>query len=167
MPPMSSATILRTVLLRGAILSLGWWILSEGSRAGVGFGAVVVALALAASLWLSPPTRQPWRLVGLVRFVVHFLYHSVRGGVDVARRAFAPSLPLAPALLAFPARLPPGPARDVFTATLSLMPGTLAVEQGDRDVVVHVLVEGDAVEHELAALERRIAHAMGTEAVDG
>jgi multicomponent Na+:H+ antiporter subunit E len=164
---MSGATILRAALLRGTILALGWWILSEGSRAGASFGAVVVALALAASLWLSPPTAQSWRPVGLVRFAGHFLYHSVRGGVDVARRAFAPSLPLAPSLLAFPARLAAGPARDVFTATLSLMPGTLAVEPRETDIVIHVLVEGTAVEHELAALERRITEAMGAAEVRG
>ena len=157
----------RTIALRAAILAGGWWTLSEGSRSGVAFGAVVVVVALVVSLWLSPPVHQPWRPLGLVRLAMHFLYHSVRGGVDVARRAFAPRLPLDPALRAFPTSLPPGPAREVFAATLSLMPGTLAVEQRDRELVVHVLVDSDQVERDLSALERRVARAMSAEVGDG
>jgi multicomponent Na+:H+ antiporter subunit E len=156
-------TLLRTVLLRGVVLALGWWILTEGDRDSVGFGVVIASVALSASLWLEPPAPQTWRVLGMVRFTAHFLYRSLRGGIDVARRAFAPRLPLEPGLRSFPTRLPPGPARDLFSATLSLMPGTLAVEQGEGGILVHVLVDGASVTPELADLEARVAEATGTE----
>ena len=153
--------VVRVIALRLAILAGGWWILTEGDRGGLGFGVPVVGLALATSLWLSPPARQPWRPLGMVRFAAHFLVHSVLGGIDVARRALAPRIPLAPAVRAFRGQLPPGPARDVFASAVSLMPGTLVIDRTPDGLIVHALVDSEQVDHELAVLEATIAHAMG------
>jgi multicomponent Na+:H+ antiporter subunit E len=162
-------TFVRVLVLRAAILSGGWWVFTEGDRGGIAFGVPVVGLALVTSLWLSPPARQPWRPFGLARFAAYFLFHSVRGGVDVARRALSPRLPLSPGVRAFPVQLPHGPARDVFAATLSLMPGTLVVDRGEDTLFVHTLADTAQVDRDLAALEVRVAHAMGPtrEAGDG
>lgn len=152
-------TVVRVVLLRAALLFGGWWILVEGDRGGVAFGVPVVILALLTSLWLSPPTRQSWRPIALMRFAAYFVFHSVLGAVDVARRVFAPRLPLAPNLIAFRGRLSPGMARDVFAGALSMMPGTLVVDRDDDELLVHVLVDSEAVERELGMLEERVANA--------
>lgn len=155
-------TIVRAVLLRAALLAGGWWILIEADRAGVAFGVPIVTLALFTSLWLSPPTRQSWRPIALVRFVAHFVLHSVLGAVDVARRAFTPRLLLTPNLRTFRGRLPPGAARDVFAGALSMMPGTLVVNRDDDALLVHTLVDSEAVDRELGVLEERVANAMGS-----
>lgn len=150
-----------TALFRAAILCAGWWILSEGDPAGIGFGIVVVAIALAASLALSPPPRLAWKPLGLLRFAHFFVKGSLHGGFDVARRALAPRLALAPEVIRFRSRLPVGPALDLFTSTLSLMPGTLAVDREGSLLEVHTLFAAGAHARELQLLEECVGAATG------
>ncbi len=137
-----------------------WWILAEGEGGGWGFGLAFALLAALASLPLLPPA--PWpplgpTLRGLLRFIPFFLWQSLQGGVDVARRAFHPRLPLAPAIIHYPLSLAPGWPRIFFLNTISLLPGTLAVSlQGDR-VQVHLL-DGRGDPHKaLRQVEERVA----------
>lgn len=152
--------VARALALRAAILAAGWWILTAGDPRGLGFGIAVVGVATATSLWLGPPAAQPWRPLGLARLALHFLVHSLRAGVDVARLACSPRR-LAPELVTYRGRLPPGPARDVLAGMLSLMPGSLTVDRTDDALVIHVLATPRAHHAELAALEDRIIDAMG------
>lgn len=150
-----------TALFRAAILCVGWWILSEGDPAGVGFGVAVVAIALVASLALSPPPRLAWKPLGLLRYAAFFVKGSLHGGFDVAHRALAPRLALAPAVIRFRSRLPAGPALDLFTSTMSLMPGTLAVDREGSEIEVHTLFAAEAHARELELLEECVGAATG------
>lgn len=124
------------LLVRAGLLGLGWWILIEGAWGGWPLALLVVGCALWVSVRLVPAIR--WRLhpMGLIRFIPFFLTQSLAGGLDVARRAFHPRLPLAPGFIDFPLSLPPGSARLFFVGTVSLLPGTLSVrllESGGSD----------------------------------
>ena len=75
-------------------------------------------------------------------------------GVDVARRALDPRLPLRPGFVTYAPRLPPGSARDGFCALASLMPGTLPVGTNeDGTLLVHCLDIGQPAAAQLAAEE--------------
>lgn len=152
----------RSLLLRALVLAAGWVVLTEAEPSGFGFGAAVVTLALLAGL-LLPASRAPrWSVPGLVRFAAVFVIGSLEGGVDVARRALAPGLPLTPAVVRYPLRLPAGPARNLFMGTLSLMPGTLSVDLDGADLAVHVLVGSiDEVTRRCRELEAHVARALG------
>ena len=124
------------VLLRLGLFG-GFWVLLAGPWGGqtaadvladLAVGALAVGLAAWASLVLLPPSGARLRPLGLLRFAVYFLRQSFLGGLDVARRAFAPSLPLAPGYLDYRSGLRPGPGRAAFGALTSLVPGTLPVE---------------------------------------
>jgi multicomponent Na+:H+ antiporter subunit E len=114
----------------------------------------------------------PWpvrlaRPLALVRFAGWFLVQSVRGGVDVARRALSPSLPIEPELLELTTRLPPGAARVLLADVTSLLPGTLSVDlDGDR-VLVHALSGGPAVTADFRVLEARVAELLGLPPPEG
>lgn len=151
----------RTALLRALVLAASWWILSEGASA-LGFGIASVALALIASLAL-PAARPPhWRPLGLLRLAGVFVIESIRGGIDISRRALAPRLPISPAVITYPTRLPDGPARNFFLGTVSLMPGTLCVGTENGQLKIHVLAPQPSVVDELHRVERAIARATGT-----
>lgn len=147
--------IVRTVALRLALFALLWWVLTEGQPGSWPLGVLFAVLAAALSLALSRPA--PWSAVGFVRFVPFFLWWSLRGGVDVARRACAPSLPIAPGMLTYRLRLPPGRARVFMTAVISLLPGTLSAEIVRNRLFVHVLDQRASSEADLAALEMKVA----------
>ncbi len=151
--------LLYTLLWRGAFFAVLWWVLA--GDAAWGFGVAVIALALGASLVLQPARRVRLRPWALARFVVYFLFQSTRAGLDVARRALTPRLPLEPALLDLRLRLPAGPARTLLVNTMTLLPGTLSVELAGRRLRLHVLDARLPIERELRALEARIAAVFG------
>jgi multicomponent Na+:H+ antiporter subunit E len=147
--------------VRALLFAVLWWVLAGG--AAWGFGAPVVAAAVGVSLALQPVRRvwlRPW---GLLRFAGYFLMRSPRAGLDVARRAFAPGLPLAPALLDFRLRLPEGPARTLLVNTMSLLPGTLSAGIEGNRLRLHVLDTQLPVEQELREVETHIAAMFGLE----
>jgi multicomponent Na+:H+ antiporter subunit E len=82
----------------------------------------------------SPSTPRPWPLL---RLGLRFLIQSLLAGLDVARRALDPRLPMSPSLLRQPTALTPGPRRALFGALTSQVPGTLAVGSGDRDALLY------------------------------
>jgi multicomponent Na+:H+ antiporter subunit E len=147
--------------LRVAVFALLWWALTGGARDSWGIGLPLVLIAVAVSLGLSPARGGPLSVTGTLRFLPFFLWHSLRGGVDVARRAFHPSLPIRPVLVEYRLRVPPGPGPVFMANVVSLLPGSLAAGlDGDR-LLVHVLDRNGDFRRELSALERRVADLFG------
>lgn len=145
----------RRVWFRAVAFTFMWWMLTEGSVNSWLVGAPVVLVATLISMVLVPPFSCS--VVGSVRFVPFFIWHSLRGGADVAWRAFHPKMPIAPDLVDFPLRLPPGMSRVFMVNTVSLLPGTLSVELGSNHLKVHVLDTRKNVLSELMTLERIVA----------
>ncbi len=151
--PSSHAPSVQLILLLAAL-----WLALTGLTDWV-FGVVAVLLALAASHWLAPMQFTRFSLPGLLRFLPFFFLQSVAGGLDIARRALAPGLPLDLHDADYELRLPPGQARTVFIATISLLPGTLSRDLIGDTLRVHSIA-GDPADG-LAQLERRVADLFG------
>lgn len=140
-----------------ALLAMGfWWILSEGDRSGLGFG-LIAALAAAWASWRFPTGSMAVSPSALLRLVPFFIGASLRGGWDVALRAFGVGRPLAPALVWHATRLPPGGPRVLLANCISLLPGTLTAAIEDDAVLVHVLDRHSDYAGELRHLERQVA----------
>ena len=144
---------------RIVLFALLWWILTEGAMNSWLVGAPVVVFAVLASGALLPAVS--WSLSGIVRFVPFFLWRSLYGGVDVARRALHPRLPISPGLLTIRWRLPPGLPRVFMANTVSLLPGTLSAELDEEHLRVHVLDQTGAFASELTVIEARVARLFG------
>ena len=155
---------LRSLVFRTLLFASMWWILTEGVSSSWVVGVPVVVLAVVVSGALQPAVS--WSLAGIVRFVPFFLWHSLRGGVDVAVRALHPQLPIAPALVDHCWRLPPGLPRVLMANTVSLLPGTLSAELTPRCLRVHVLDRNGAFASELALIEVRVAGLFGLQPDD-
>lgn len=138
------------------------WLALNGVSAwatGLAFSALgaLVGATLApgqASLW------SPWQAL---TFAAYFLRESLRGGLDVARRALHPRLPVQPHFVDHALRLPAGPPRTLMVGLVSLLPGSLCADIDlSRNVLrVHLLAEraGDGLDE----LESRIAALFGLE----
>lgn len=136
---------------RGIVFALIWVALSGGATSSWLIGGPAVALALIASLSLIPPTAFAW--LALLRFVPFFLFRSLVGGMDVARRAFHPRLPIAPGLFEYPMQLPTGLPQVFMANVISLLPGTLSAELENDILKLHVLDVQSDVAAELRAVE--------------
>lgn len=129
---------LADLLLRTAGYLLLWLVLVGGTE-NLLFGVATAVVAAALSLHLLPRRELRLRPVKLLAITLHFLWQSVRAGIDVAWRAFHPRLPLAPGIVTYRPKLPPGTARTLFTSYTSLLPGTVPCGDEDGTVVYHCL----------------------------
>jgi len=153
-----------TVVSRVLLFSLLWWALTDGTAGSWWIGAPAVAGAVIISVILVPPLGLVWREV--MGFVPFFLWHSLKGGADVARRAFHPRMPVAPELIEYPLRLPPGLSQVAMINITSLLPGTLSAEIEGQVLKVHVLDRrGDYLDG-LNALEQRVGRMLGSASDD-
>ncbi|MGY6704148.1 Na+/H+ antiporter subunit E [Roseinatronobacter sp.] len=150
---------LKAVMHRAALFAGSWLVLTSAQPAAIAPGLVVSAAATWLSLWLLP-ARHPFAVWRLLRHVPRFLAGSVKGGVDVALRAFSPRMKLAPGWIEVPSALPDG-ARAALGGELSLMPGTLCAGSAQGNLLVHLLDTTAGFDHAIRREEGEIAAMIG------
>lgn len=150
-----AAGLISSVVIRVATWALLWAVLTEGDIRDPWLAAVVVLLTVASSYVVQP--YHGWKLVspiGIVHFLLYFLWESFRGGIDVSLRALRPSLPLTLGFHIVELDLPPGGLRVLYLWVISLIPGTASVKLDGDAAVVHVIIESDTVDDELKKLQK-------------
>ena len=152
---------LRRSSARAAGFLAFWLVLFGPSPADLAVGVLAAALATWASLHLLPQGTGRVRPIALAGLVLRFLGQSIVAGMDVARRALDPRLPLHTGFVIYPARFPPGTARNVFTGLTSLLPGTVPAGEQNGDLVYHCLDVDQPVTSQLAAEEAALARVIG------
>jgi multicomponent Na+:H+ antiporter subunit E len=151
----------RPALLRAVSFFVLWIMLSGGNPADLGAGAVTALAATWASLSLLPPDTSRVRPTALGRLALRFLRQSVVAGADVARRALDPRLPLHPGFVVYPVGLPRGPARNMFTTLMSLLPGTVPTGSDKRGgILIHCLDADQPVAAQLTMEEEVFAQVI-------
>lgn len=160
-PSAHQASIPRSAAARGFVYCGLWLILLPSVKPA---DLLVGAFACAAATWLSlrllPPSRSGIRLAVLLGLLPHFIWESIRGGFDVAKRAFSPRMPLKPGFIECPVGFAPGLARNTFACITSLMPGTVAVADCEGGLLFHCLDTEQAVVEQLSAEQRLLARAF-------
>jgi multicomponent Na+:H+ antiporter subunit E len=151
----------RTIAVRAA-LYFGVWLVVDGSaKPG---NLVVGALAAAGATWLSlrllPLGTGQVRWLALLGLLPRFLWQSLRAGIDVARRAFSPRLPLQTGFVDYPTQWPRGSARSAFELISSLLPGSVPTHETEAAIEYHCLDTTQAVIEQLQAEERAYAGAL-------
>ena len=149
---------------RGATYLVVWMVIAGGDADDILPGLGAAALATWASLRLMPPDP----LGGSVRWLealslfARFVRVSVLAGLDVARRALAPRMRLAPGYVNYRPQLPPSDARSLFQAMTSQMPGTIpSGTEPSGSIAYHCLDASQPVAEQLAEEESRLLDALG------
>jgi multicomponent Na+:H+ antiporter subunit E len=148
----------KAFVVRAMGLSVLWWIISEGVREDWILPILTVLVAAGGSLCLWQPGAWRWRLGGLLRFIPYFLSQSFLGGIDVARRAMLPSMPLRPGMVEARLRNEHIPARVFIAWIISLLPGTVVAGMTGDQITIHSLdTQAMPAEEKLRELEDQIA----------
>ena len=151
----------RAALARGAGLFALWIVLIQSVKpADLAVGLLVAAAAAWASLRLLPADAGRVSFVALAARLPRFLWQSVLAGIDVARRAFDPRMPLRTGFVTYRTGFPRGPARNAFATITSLLPGTVPAGDDDAGIEYHCLDTAQPVAEQLAAEEREYAKAV-------
>lgn len=159
---------MRAFLWRSIVLAGIGWVLAEGELHAPLVSMALVCAVAAASVAFHPPLRSRLRPSHLPALGYFFVRESLLGGWDVARRALAPSLPLAPGIVPYPLTLPPGFPTALFAWLVSLTPGTasVCVDAHARVLLVHALDTHLPVERSLSELEAHVERAFATAAAE-
>jgi multicomponent Na+:H+ antiporter subunit E len=145
------------LVTRAFAFALLWLALLPSAKAGdLAMGAFAVACATWTSLRLLPPSLGRVRLGLLLLQVPRLAWGSVVAGLDVARRALSPAMPLATGMVDCPVALPRGVGRTTFATITSLLPGTVPAGERDDTLEYHVLDVGQPVLEDLHEEERRL-----------
>lgn len=156
---MQAAKIFRrgalTILSRFGLFFLCWLAMAGTRLDGIAFGIAAALAATFVSHRLARPQERPLRLRKLLILAPGFAWRSIKGGTDVAMRAFHPRLPLKTGWIEYPASLPAGTPRVMMAGEISLLPGTLpAGFRGDR-LLIHCLDTDAPVMRQIGAEEKR------------
>jgi multicomponent Na+:H+ antiporter subunit E len=137
--------------------ALLWWLLSGGAPGSWLIGIPAVLAAGWAARRLDISGRRTISASGVLRFLPLFLWESLRGGIDVARRILAPQLRVQPGFTLYRTNLQQPSARVFFANCVCLLPGTLAADLECDRLRVHMLDVGLDPHAELQRLERAVA----------
>jgi len=152
---------LSTVLTRGVAFFVLWMVLMQSTKpADLAVGAFATLGATWLSLHLFAPAAGHLRFGSLFMLLPHFLWESVRAGIDVARRAFDPRLALRTGFVTCPLDFPPGLARNTFATITSLMPGAVPADATDDALIYHCLDTAQPVVEALWKEEALLARAL-------
>ncbi|MFO7955373.1 MAG: Na+/H+ antiporter subunit E [Thioalkalivibrio sp.] len=143
-----------------AAAALLWWILAGSAALLEPLALLAILLAGGASLLLPAGRPLPLRLRALPALLGLFLRSSFVGGLDVARRALDPRLPIEPSFMTYRVDLAHGPPLTLFMAVISLLPGTLSIRLEGRLLTLHVLDRDADTRAALITLERHIRAAF-------
>jgi multicomponent Na+:H+ antiporter subunit E len=139
-----------------------WLILTGPSLADILAGILAAIIATWASVRLLPPGERRLDPLVLIRLVLRFPRQSIGAGIDTARRALDPRLPLRPGFVVYRTRLPPGPAQNAFCTVTSLLPGTLPCGAGESGgLIIHCLDACQSVAAQLTLEEALFLQALG------
>lgn len=152
---------LLTALWRGTAFFLLWMLLMQSLKPGdLAIGAFACVGATWLSLRLLPPSSGCLHFGQLLALLPHFVWESVLAGVDVARRALHPGMPLRPGFITCPLGFPPGFARNTFATITSLLPGSVAADEAEGMLAYHCLDETSPVVEQIWKEERLLAKAL-------
>lgn len=172
---MSTAKTLKLFTVHFLLIGSVWLLLTDFNLSSFFVGTFFVLAASAISFFLHVSKEHQAnhqivqiRFTRLPGFVLFFLLHSLRGGVDVARKAIQKQVTVRPGFQGYSFhQLPPGRAQDLFCSVVSLLPGTLSAEQSNTSLTIHFLHEENYSQSALQALEYRVCYLFGLDKTIG
>jgi len=104
-----------------------------------GFAVALLIAVIFGSVYLSEPRRifAPKRWLLFLCYVPYFLYYCVRANLDVAYRVIHPDLPIRPGIVKVTTRLKTDLAKTFLANSITLTPGTLAVDIRGQYLYIH------------------------------
>jgi multicomponent Na+:H+ antiporter subunit E len=121
-------------------------------------GAAIVGVALSRVTLTQPlpPGRTARQLGRFAVYVPYLLWEVTKANLSIARVILDPRMPIDPSVVRFRAALWGGLPVTTLANSITLTPGTLTIDVGNREFVVHTLTTGSERDLLDGALERAV-----------
>jgi multicomponent Na+:H+ antiporter subunit E len=153
------------VLLAGLcsfwLLLSGYW--DNGLLLGLGLASATVAALFGWALERRDPREYSLRLLTrLPAYWAWLIGEIVKANIDVVKRIWLPGRhPISPTLRRLPASQRTRAGRTIYANSITLTPGTVAMEVTDHDILVHGLSRAAVEELAEGAMDRRVTAVEG------
>lgn len=133
-------------ILRLVIAQVILWLLLSGMfkplQLTLGVISIAIVCYLSVKMKVLMHQGQPlhFRLLALIRYCAWLIVEILKSNIYVMKQIFHPSLPIDPVLKAVPARQKTELGRVVYANSITLTPGTVAINIAvNGDILVHAL----------------------------
>lgn len=138
------------------------WLLLSGhyNPLLLAFGALSCTFVLFLARRLGLVDREGMPLHVLQRLPGYWLWllgEVVKANIDVARRIVDPKLPVSPRMFEVETRLRTDFLRALYANSITLTPGTIAVDVRDDSILVHALTAEGQAALETGEMDARVA----------
>lgn len=155
----------RRTLSLFVLLLLIWLLLSGIYTAlllGLGVLSCLVVVAVCRRMHIVDPEGHPNHLIlGLLRYMPWFFWAVVKANIDVAWRIVHPRLPLAPRVIQVAASQKTHLGQVIYANSITLTPGTVAVEAAEGTIEVHALTRAAAADVRSGVMDSRVTYLEG------
>lgn len=133
------------ILLHIITLAAFWWLLSGQTKPFLlecGVVTVLVVTWISSRMRLLDEESQPLRMLPrLCLYMPWLLWQVVISNWDVVKRVWTPGLGIAPSVIRVPCELKTGFGRVTYANSITLTPGTVTIEAGQGEFLVHALCD--------------------------
>ncbi len=159
---MNSRKPLNQILALGATLGLLWLLLSGHYTPlllSLGLISVMSCVWIAVHMGIVDEEmhHRQFKLYAVVLYGFWLMKEIVLACLDVSRRILDPKLPISPVLVQLPVSQQSDMGRTIFANSITLTPGTIAVDLGDQTVQVHALTRAAAEGLATGEMDRRVS----------
>lgn len=148
-----------------ALLFLTWLLLSglyTGLLLGLGVLSCLLVVAVCRRMQIVDLEGHPNHLIiGMLRYMPWLLWAIVKANIDVARRIVHPRRPVSPRVIRVAASQKTHLGQVVYANSITLTPGTVAVETGEGTIEVHALTREAAEEVRSGDMDGRVTALEG------
>jgi multicomponent Na+:H+ antiporter subunit E len=145
-----------------ALTLFAFWVVLSGYFTpfllAAGAVSAVAVVAFARRLEVVDPEGHPVHFAGMaVRYWPWLVVEIVKSAWDVTKIILHPKLPISPVLIRVPATQKTAVGRVVFANSITLTPGTVTVEAGRTEFLVHALTREGAESLAAGDMDRRVS----------
>ena len=151
-----------------AVLLFAFWLGLSGHFTplliGLGLASTGLAVFLAHRMDILDHETHPALLtLRLVRYWIYLAGEVVKANIDVIRRILRPGKSISPQLVRLPLPQKTDLARVIYANSITLTPGTVTLELGEKSLLVHALSKEAAEDLATGRMARAVPEPPGTE----
>jgi multicomponent Na+:H+ antiporter subunit E len=147
--------------LKLAVILAGFWFLLSGHTSALlltlGLASAVLATWIIARM--DQQDKAPIVMVfslEFVRYMGWLLWQVAVANIDVARRIWAPSMPIQPAWRKIDVKLKQPLSKTIYANSITLTPGTVTTDVGEDYFIVHALNASGIDDLQAGEMEARV-----------